>query len=132
LNKDPGKSQPKNKDWCITVTGDTVDRMVNKGVSGADQMKIQTAEALEEAARRLRSVDISTHGEDVKHIMHDVEARVNKFKEETGVKYREMEAGYHKKMEPVETIISDHPIPAVLIAMGVGFLVGMLICKSHD
>ena len=95
-------------------------------------MKIQTAEALEEAARRLRSVDISTHGEDVKHILHDVETRMNKFKEEAGVKYREMEAGYHEKMEPVETIISDHPIPAVLVAVGVGFLVGMLICKSHD
>lgn len=95
-------------------------------------MKIQTAEALEEAARKLRSVDISTHGEDVKHILHDVESRMNQFKEEAGVKYHELEADYHKKVEPVETLISDHPIPAVLIAMGVGFLVGMLIGKSHD
>jgi ElaB/YqjD/DUF883 family membrane-anchored ribosome-binding protein len=106
--------------------------MVNKGISGADQMKIQTAEALEEAARRLRSIDISTHGEDVKQILHDVEARMNKLKEEAGVKYDEMEVAYRERMEPVETIISDHPIPAVLVAMGVGFLVGMLICKSHD
>lgn len=95
-------------------------------------MKIQTAEALEEAARRLRSADISTHGEDVKNILHDVEARMNQFKAEAGVKYHELEADYHEKMEPVETMISDHPIPAVLIAMGVGFLVGMLIGTSHD
>jgi ElaB/YqjD/DUF883 family membrane-anchored ribosome-binding protein len=111
---------------------DTIDRMVNKGFSGADHMKLQTAEALEEAARKLRSSDMSTHGEDVKHILHDVEAKMDKFKDEVGVKYHEMEAEYHKKVEPVETIISDHPIPAVLIAMGIGFLFGMLISKSHD
>jgi ElaB/YqjD/DUF883 family membrane-anchored ribosome-binding protein len=114
------------------MTGETIDRMVNKGYSGADHVKLQTAEALEEAARKLRSVDMSTQREDVKHILHDAEARIDQFKEEVGVKYHEMEADYHKKMEPVETIISDHPIPAVLIAIGVGFLFGMLICKSHD
>ena len=95
-------------------------------------MKLQTAEALEDAARKLRKTDIATHGEDVKHILHDVEARMEQFKEEVGVKYHEMDAAYHVKMEPVETIISDHPIPAVLIAMGVGALIGMLIFKSHD
>jgi ElaB/YqjD/DUF883 family membrane-anchored ribosome-binding protein len=110
----------------------TVDRMVNKSVSEADQKKIQTAEALEQAARKLRSADIATHGEDVKHVLHDAEARIHQFKEEVGVKYQEMEAEYHKKVEPVETIISDHPIPAVMVALGVGFLFGMLISKSHD
>ncbi len=106
--------------------------MVNKGVSGADHMKIQTADALEEAARRLRNADMAMHGDDVKAILHDAEARIDQFKENVGVKYDEMEARYHEKMEPVETMISDHPIPAVLIAIGVGFLFGMLICKSHD
>ncbi len=95
-------------------------------------MKIQTAEALEQAARKLRSADIATHGEDVKHVLHDAEERIHQFKEEVGVKYHEMEAEYHKKVEPVETIISDHPIPAVMVALGVGFLFGMLISKSHD
>lgn len=95
-------------------------------------MKLQTAEALEEAARKLRSADMSVHAEDVKKIMHDVEAKMDRFKEEVGEKYHEMEAEYHQKVEPVETIISDHPIPAVLVALGVGFLFGMLISKSHD
>ena len=95
-------------------------------------MKIQTAEALEQAARKLRSADIATHGDEVKHVLHDAEARIHQFKEEVGVKYQEMEAEYHKKVEPVETIISDHPIPAVMVALGVGFLFGMLISKSHD
>jgi ElaB/YqjD/DUF883 family membrane-anchored ribosome-binding protein len=110
----------------------TIDRMVNKGVSGADHMKIQTADALEEAARRLRNADIAMHGDDVKAILHDAEAQIDQFKEKVGVKFDEMEARYHEKVEPVETMISDHPIPAVLIAIGVGFLFGMLICKSHD
>jgi len=95
-------------------------------------MKIQTAEALEQAARKLRTADIATHGDEVKHVLHDVETRIHQFKEEAGVKYQEMEAEYHRKVEPVETIISDHPIPAVMVALGVGFLFGMLISKSHD
>jgi ElaB/YqjD/DUF883 family membrane-anchored ribosome-binding protein len=49
-----------------------------------------------------------------------------------GVKYHEIETEYHKKMEPVETVISDHPIPAVMVALGLGFLFGMLISRSHD
>jgi len=111
---------------------DAVNRMVNKGVSGADHMKLQTAESLEDAARKLRSADIATHGEDLRHALHDAEAKIHQLKEEVGAKYHEIETEYHKKVEPVETIISDHPIPAVLIAIGVGFLFGMLIGKSHD
>jgi ElaB/YqjD/DUF883 family membrane-anchored ribosome-binding protein len=126
------KNHLKNQDWCIHMPENTIDRMVNKGVSGADHMKIQTADALEEAARRLRNADMTVQGDDVKAILHDAEARIDQFKEKVGVKYDEMEARYHEKMEPVETMISDHPIPAVLIAIGVGFLFGMLICKSHD
>jgi ElaB/YqjD/DUF883 family membrane-anchored ribosome-binding protein len=42
-----------------------------------------------------------------------------------------MEADYHKKAEPVEHIITDHPIPSVLIAAGIGALIGMLILKAH-
>ena len=32
----------------------------------------------------------------------------------------ENEADYHKRVEPVEHIIIDHPIPSVLIATGIG------------
>ena len=109
------------------MTEDSINRMVNKGVLGADDVKLQTAQKLEEAARKLRSADISTHGEDVKKIMNDIESQVYQFKKEAGVKYDEMEADFHKKMEPVETMITDHPIPAMLIAIGVGILTGMLI-----
>jgi ElaB/YqjD/DUF883 family membrane-anchored ribosome-binding protein len=108
------------------------DRMVNTGVAGADHLKIQTAEALEDAARRLRDTDVASRGEDVKEILHDVEYRVNRFKKECGAEYERIEAGYHQRVEPVENIIIDHPIPAVLVATGIGLLFGMLIFKSRD
>ena len=114
------------------MTEDTIDRMVDKGFSDADHVKIQTAEALEEAARKLRSADMSTQSEEVKRILHDAETRIDHFKEEVGTKYHEIEADYHKKMEPVETLISDHPIPAILVAAGAGFLFGMLLGRSRD
>jgi ElaB/YqjD/DUF883 family membrane-anchored ribosome-binding protein len=111
---------------------ETTDRMVKTGVAGADQKKIQTAEALEEAARKLRSADLSSKGEDVKDILHDVEDRVNQLKTEMGVQYQKIEADYHKRVEPVEHIIIDHPIPSVLIAAGIGALIGMLLFKARD
>jgi len=53
------------------------------------------------------------------------------FKADVGAGYHTMEADYHKKAAPVEHIITDHPIPSVLIAAGIGALIGMLILKSH-
>jgi ElaB/YqjD/DUF883 family membrane-anchored ribosome-binding protein len=114
------------------MANEASDRMVNAGVAGADHLKIQTAEALEDAARKLRKADVSAKGEDVKHILHDVEYRVNQFKEEVGAGYHRVEADYHKRVEPVEHIIIDHPIPSILIAAGVGVLIGMLLFKGRD
>jgi ElaB/YqjD/DUF883 family membrane-anchored ribosome-binding protein len=114
------------------MSPDTADRMVNAGVSGADHLKIQTAEALEDAARKLRRADVSAKGDEAKHILHEVEDRVNLFRAEVGAEYRHLEADYHESMEPVENIIIDHPIPSVLVAAGVGLLIGMLIFKSRD
>jgi len=111
---------------------ETTDRMVKTGVAGDDQKTIQTAEALEEAARKLRSADLSSKGEDVKDILHDVEDRVNQLKTEMGVRYQKIEADYHKRVEPVEHIIIDHPIPSVLIAAGIGALIGMLLFKVRE
>jgi ElaB/YqjD/DUF883 family membrane-anchored ribosome-binding protein len=114
------------------MADDTIDRMANKGFAGADNLKLQTAEALEEAARKLRSADISVNNDDVKNILHGVQDKMDHFKEEMGAKYHEVEAEYQKKVEPVEHIICDHPIPAVLVAVGFGFLFGMLISRARD
>jgi ElaB/YqjD/DUF883 family membrane-anchored ribosome-binding protein len=114
------------------MANDTIDQMANKGFASADNLKLQTIEALEEAARKLRSADISVNNEDVKHILHGVQDKMDHFKEEIGAKYHEVEAEYQKKVEPVENIICEHPIPAVLVAVGFGFLFGMLISRSRD
>jgi len=108
------------------------DRMVNAGVAGADHMKIQTAEAFEDAARRLRDTDLVSRGEDVKEILQDVESRVNTFRKEVGAGYDRIEADYHQRVEPVEHVIIEHPIPAILVAAGIGALFGMVICKSRN
>lgn len=129
MNNHAGKN---NREWCVIMPHETTDRMADKGFSEADQLKLQTIEALEEAARRLRNADLSVNSEDVKNILHGVQEKVESFREEIGTKYHEMEEEYHKKVEPVEHIICDHPIPAVLVAMGFGFLFGMLICRSRD
>jgi len=114
------------------MSNEAAERMVNAGVAGADHLKLQTAEALEEAARKLRKADISARGEDVKDILQDVEDRLNQFKADVGTGYHRVEADYNQRVEPVEHIIIDHPIPSVLIAAGVGVLIGMLLFKGRD
>ena len=124
----------KDAPWegAKTTKNETVNRIVNEKVADADILKIQTAKTLEDAARKLRMADVSAQGEYVKQILQDVEDQVYQFKKEVGVKYDEIEADYHKRAEPVEHIIVDHPIPSVLIAAGIGALIGMLIGKAHD
>lgn len=126
------KKTKSHKEKVHIMSSETAERMVNAGVAGADHLKIQTAEALEDAARKLRRTDVAAKGEDVKYILQDIEDRVNAFKAEVGAGYRSMEAGYHETVEPVENIIIDHPIPAVLVAAGAGLLIGMLIFKARD
>lgn len=108
------------------------DEAVNSGAARADHLKIKAAEALEEAARKLRSADASAKSEDVKHILHDVETRVSRFKSDLSAEVEKIEAEYHEKVKPVETVIAEHPIPAVLIGIGLGVLIGALIFKSRD
>lgn len=113
------------------MTENTIDRMAEKGISEADHLKNQTIDALEEAARKLRNADMSVSKEHVQNILHNVQDQMDVYKEEIGVKYHEVEAEYHKQVEPVENIICEHPIPAVMVALGIGFLFGMLVSR-HD
>ena len=95
--------------------------MVDTTVAKADHMKVQTADALEEAARKLREADLSLKGDEVKAILSDVEARVDQLK-----------ADVEKKVEPVENFIVDHPFASVLIAAGVGFMIGSLLSRMNS
>jgi ElaB/YqjD/DUF883 family membrane-anchored ribosome-binding protein len=114
------------------MTSEHADTMINEGVAHADRYKIQTAEALEEAARRLRNADLSAKGGDVRNILNDIESRVSTLKTGMNAGYDRIEREYQETVEPVERVITDHPIPAVLIAAGIGVLLGMLIAKSRD
>lgn len=103
--------------------------MAEESSSGTDHLKNQTIEALEEAARKLRSSDISASREHVENILHGVQEQMDVYKEQIGAKYHEFEEQYHQQVEPVENIICDHPIPAVMVALGIGFLFGMLVSR---
>ena len=97
---------------------ENVERMVNTTVAKADSLKVQTADALEEAARKLREADLSTRGEDIKAALNDAESRIIRLRE-----------GFSEKVEPMETFIVEHPIMSVAMAVGVGFLVGALVSR---
>lgn len=99
---------------------ENVNRMVDTTVAKADNMKVQTADALEEAARKLREADLSIKGDEVKAMLSDAEARINDLKADIG-----------KKVEPVENFIVDHPFASIMIAVGVGFMVGSLASRMH-
>lgn len=114
-----------------TTPNEAVNQIVHEKVADADILKTRTAEALEDAARKLRMADVSAQGEHVRKILQDVEDRVNQFRADVGAGYQSIEADYHKRAEPVEHIIIDHPIPSVLIAAGIGALMGIFISKAH-
>ena len=95
---------------------ENVNRMVDTTVAKADSMKVQTADALEEAARKLREADLSVKGDEIKAALIDAEARISALSDEIG-----------HKVEPVETFIVEHPLTSVLIAAGVGFMMGSMM-----
>ncbi|HUL62408.1 MAG TPA: hypothetical protein VLT35_05040 [Methanocella sp.] len=90
--------------------------MVDTTVGKADSMKVQTADALAELARKLREADLSGKGDDIKAALTDAEARLNAMSKEIG-----------EKVEPAETFIIEHPFTSVLIAAGVGFMIGSMM-----
>lgn len=113
------------------MSENTIERMAEKGISEADHLKNKTIDALEEAAQKLRNADMSVSKEHVQNILHNVQDQMDVYKEEIGTKYHEVEAEYHKQVESVENVICEHPIPAVMVALGIGFLFGMLVSR-HD
>ena len=114
------------------MSNETAYRMVDTGVADVEYLKIQTAETLEEAARNLRRVDVSAKGEDVKHVLHEIEEQVNQLKVNLGADFQKIESDCHKDTESVELVIIKHPIPSILVAAGLGLLIGMAICKLRD
>ncbi|MCD1294753.1 hypothetical protein CUJ83_07040 [Methanocella sp. CWC-04] len=96
-----------------------VERVVDSTVQKAESMKIQTAEAFEDAARKLREARVSVKGDEVKAIIADVEAKTHQLKMDV-----------EKKVEPVEDFITEHPFASIAIAVGVGFIFGSLMRRD--
>jgi ElaB/YqjD/DUF883 family membrane-anchored ribosome-binding protein len=97
-----------------------VEKMVDTTVAKADSLKVQTADALEETARKLRETDLSVKGDEVKAMLSDAESRINMLRGDV-----------EKKVEPVETFIVEHPFASVAIAVGMGFMVGSLVASMR-
>jgi ElaB/YqjD/DUF883 family membrane-anchored ribosome-binding protein len=104
----------------LIAMAENVNRMVDTTVAKADNMKVQTADTLEELARKLREADLSIKGDEVKAMLTEAEARINELKTDIG-----------RKVEPVENFIVDHPFTSIMIAAGVGFMVGSLASRMH-
>lgn len=98
-----------------------VDRLVDTTVAKAVNVKVQTADAIEEAARKLRQANLEGRGEDVKALVNDIESRAAQLKAEVD-----------RQVEPVETFIVEHPLASVMIAVGVGFMIGSLMTARRD
>ncbi len=95
-----------------------MERAVDTAFGSAEKVKVQTADALEEAARKLREMSITTKGEDVKAVLSDTEAKID-----------ELKAQVSKKVEPVEDFITEHPFMSIALAAGVGLLIGSLLTR---
>jgi ElaB/YqjD/DUF883 family membrane-anchored ribosome-binding protein len=99
---------------------ENVNRMVDNTVARADNVKVHTADSLEELARKLREADLSIKGDDVKAMIAEAEARIEDLKADIG-----------KKVEPVEDFVVEHPFASIAIAAGVGFMAGSLISRLN-
>ncbi len=97
-----------------------VERAVDTTFGGAEKVKVQAADALEEAARKLREMSITARGEDVKAVLHDTEVRIG-----------ELKSDISKKVEPVEDFITEHPFVSIALAAGVGLLIGSLLARRE-
>lgn len=111
---------------------EATDKIVNAGVADVNYLKIQTAEALEKGARNLRVSDVSEMGENVKDTLHDIENWVYQLKEALSSDCRKIESDINKGAEPVEHIIITHPIPSIIIATGIGAILGMLFYRLRN
>jgi ElaB/YqjD/DUF883 family membrane-anchored ribosome-binding protein len=95
-----------------------VESAVDTTFGSAEKVKVQAADALEEASKKLREMSITAKGEDVKAVLNDTEARLGELKDQIS-----------KKVEPVEDFITEHPFMSVALAVGAGLLIGSLLTR---
>lgn len=92
--------------------------VVDTTIEGAEKVKAQAADVLEEAARKLREMSITAKGGELKAALDDASEKIERLKAEVG-----------RKVEPVEGFIKEHPFMSIAIAAGAGALAGALLAR---
>ena len=95
-----------------------VERAVDTTFGSAEKVKVQTADALEEAARKLREMSMTAKGEDIKAVLNETGDRIDQLKSELG-----------EKVQPVQDFVTEHPFMSIAIAVGAGLLIGALVVR---
>ncbi len=95
-----------------------MERAVDTTFGSAEKVKVQTADALEEAARKLREMSMTAKGEDIKAVLDETGAKIDTLKAEMG-----------QKVQPLEDFILEHPFMSIAIAAGAGLLIGALVVR---
>ena len=95
-----------------------VERAVDTTFGSAEKVKVQTADALEEAALKLREMSMTAKGEDIKSVLN-----------ETGDKIDQLKAEMGEKVQPVQDFVTEHPFMSIAIAVGAGLLIGALVVR---
>lgn len=130
------------------MTEDEEEKQVSDEI---EHLKSQAADVLEEAVRRLRDTDIRIEGEELWKIVHDAEGKLKHLAPEKlpdageieeGIKKKihEAEGALHriaedekvmieKEVKTIESFVADHPIAAITIAAGSGFIIGLIAAK---
>jgi len=77
--------------------------------AGDHNIKIETAEILENAGRTLRNADMSTQRDDISKLINTVEDQVSHFKDQSGLKSEHNLVGSQEKTRPITTSSAGEP-----------------------
>lgn len=97
-----------------------VESVMDTTLESAEKVKARAADALEEAARKLREMSITAKGEELKAALDEAGEKIEKLKAEVG-----------HRVEPVEGFIKEHPFMSIAIAAGAGALAGALLARRE-
>jgi ElaB/YqjD/DUF883 family membrane-anchored ribosome-binding protein len=92
--------------------------VVDTTFGSAEKAKTQAADILDETARKVREMSMTAKGEDVKAVLDDAGAKLEKLRADVG-----------HQVEPVEDFIVEHPFMSIAIACGAGLLIGALLTR---
>jgi ElaB/YqjD/DUF883 family membrane-anchored ribosome-binding protein len=98
-----------------------VEQLVDTGFAGAEKAKVQVADAFDNASSRLREVNMTGKGNEVKAFLNELD-----------VKSGELKSQVEKKIEPIGDFVHDHPYVTIAVAVGAGLLIGSLLTSRRD